>query len=82
MVGNSVRHFATSNKYKVECDKWYLPYIELVRWLYSHFLAGNSAEFSQTDNSKTIQPRAMYLTSLDSLSSDCESIYEYFSLYV
>ena len=39
--------------------------------------AGNSAEFSQADNSKTIQHRAMNLTSLDSLGS-CESIYVYF----
>ena len=39
--------------------------------------AGNSAEFSQADNSKTIQPREIYLTSLDSLGS-WESIYVYF----
>ena len=38
--------------------------------------AGNSAEFSQADNSKTIQRRAMNLTSLDSLAS-WESIYVY-----
>ena len=31
--------------------------------------AGNSAEFSQAGNSKTIQRRAMNLTSLDYLSS-------------
>ena len=36
--------------------------------------AGNSAEFSQADNLKTIQCRAMSLTLLDSLGS-CESIY-------
>ena len=36
--------------------------------------AGNSTEFSQADNSKTIQHRATNLTSLDSLGS-CESIY-------
>ena len=35
--------------------------------------AGNSAEFSQADNSKTIQPREINLTSLDSLGF-CESI--------
>ena len=29
--------------------------------------AGNSAEFSQADNSKTIQPREIILTLLDSL---------------
>ena len=40
--------------------------------------AGNSTEFSQADNSKTIQPRAMNVTSLDSLGS-CESIYVYFN---
>ena len=39
--------------------------------------AGNSAEFSEADNSKTIQPREINLTSLDSLGS-CESIYIYF----
>ena len=39
--------------------------------------AGNSAEFSQADNSKTIQPREINLTSLDSLGF-CESIYVYF----
>ena len=39
--------------------------------------AGNSAEYSQDDTSKTIQHRAMNLTSLDSLGS-CESIYVYF----
>ena len=37
--------------------------------------AGNSAEFSQADNSKTVQPRAINLISLDSLGS-CESIYD------
>ena len=36
--------------------------------------AGNSAEFSQADNSKTIQRRVTNLTSLDSLG---ESIYVY-----
>ena len=36
--------------------------------------AGNSAEFSQADNSKTIQRRATNFTSMDSLGS-CESIY-------
>ena len=36
--------------------------------------AGNSAEFSQADNSKTIQHRATNLISLDSLGA-CESIY-------
>ena len=39
--------------------------------------AGNSAEFSQADNSKTIQPREINLTSLDSLGFR-ESIYIYF----
>ena len=39
--------------------------------------AGNSAEFSQADNSKTIQPREINLTSLDFLGF-CESIYVYF----
>ena len=39
--------------------------------------AGNHTEFSQTDNSKTVQHRAINPTSLDSLGS-CESIYVYF----
>ena len=39
--------------------------------------AGNTKEFSQADNSKTIQYRATNLTSLDSLGS-CESIYIHF----
>ena len=39
--------------------------------------AGNSAEFSQADISKTIQPREINLTSLDSLGF-CESICVYF----
>ena len=39
--------------------------------------AGNSAEFSQDGNSKTVQPREINLTSLDSLGSG-ESIYVYF----
>ena len=39
--------------------------------------AGNFAEFSQGGNSKTIQPREINLTSLDSLGSR-ESIYIYF----
>ena len=41
--------------------------------------AGNSAEFSQVDNSKTIQSSAMKLTLLDSLGS-WESIYVYFNI--
>ena len=39
--------------------------------------AGNSAEFSQAGNSKSIQPREINLTSLDSIGS-FESIYVYF----
>ena len=39
--------------------------------------AGNSTEFSQADNSNTIQRRATNLTPLDSLGS-CESIYVHF----
>ena len=39
--------------------------------------AANFAEFSQADNSKTIQRRATNLTSLDSLGF-CESIYVHF----
>ena len=39
--------------------------------------AGNSTEFSQADNSKTIHRRAMNVASLDSLGS-WESIYVYF----
>ena len=51
---------------------------ELVRSLALQPLsAGNYAEFSHADNSKTIQSRTKNLTSLDSLAS-CESIYVYF----
>ena len=72
-----IRCSLTSIKYKVERDERYLPYnIELGRWLCSHFAAGNSAEFSQADNSKTVKPRVINFTSLDSLGS-CESIYVY-----
>ena len=39
--------------------------------------AGNSSEFSQANNFKTIQHRAMALISLDSLGP-WESIYVYF----
>ena len=39
--------------------------------------AGNSAEFSQAQNSRTIQHRAINLTSMDSLGS-WESIYVHF----
>ena len=49
--------------------------MELGRWLCSHFQL--ETEFSQAGNSKTIQPREINLTSLDSLGS-CESIYVYF----
>ena len=70
-----VKGIFTSIKYKVERDDRYLPY--RVRSLALQPLsAGNSAEFSQADNSKTIQPREVNLTSLDSLGS-CESIYVY-----
>ena len=55
----------------------YLPYIELESLALQPFSAGNSAEFSQADNSKTIQRRATNLTSLDSLGF-CESIYVHF----
>ena len=37
-------------------------------------LAGNSTEFLQADTLKTIQPKELNHTSLDSLGS-CESIY-------
>ena len=39
--------------------------------------AGNSAEFSQDDNSKAVQRRATNFASMDSLGS-CESIYVHF----
>ena len=66
----------TSIKYKVERDERYLPYIELGLLALQPLSAGNSAEFSQSGNSKTIQTREINLTSLDSLGS-CESIYVY-----
>ena len=51
-------------------------HIELGRFL-QPLSAGNSTEFSQADNLKTIQHRGTNLTSLDSLGS-CESIYVHF----
>ena len=36
-VYGTITHSITSIKYKVECDKRYLPYIELGRWLCSDF---------------------------------------------
>ena len=51
--------------------------MSLGRWLCSHFQLKTPLNlFSQADNSKTIQFRAVNLTSLDSLSS-CESIFLY-----
>ena len=57
-----------------------LVYIQMVSTLYrvrslalQPLSAGNSAEFLQADNSKTIQPREINLTSLNSLGF-CESI--------
>ena len=61
----------TSIKYNVERD------IYLISLALQPLSAGNSAEFSQADNSKTIHCRAMKPTSLDSLGS-CESIYIHF----
>ena len=61
-----MRHllYCTFIKYKVERDERYLPYIEsLYRSLALQPLsAGNSAEFSQADNSNTVQPREINLT--------------------
>ena len=69
--------YLSSIKYKVEHDKQCLPY--RVRSLDLQPLsAGNSAEFSEANNSKTTQHRVMNLTPLDSLGS-CESIYVYTS---
>ena len=85
---NLFRCHLTSIKYKVERDERYLPYINDAVYIQRPCLyrvrslalqplsAGNSAEFSQADNSKTIQPREMNLTPLDSLGF-CESIYVY-----
>ena len=36
-LGPQIQEQVTSIKYKVERDKRYLPYIELGRWLCSHF---------------------------------------------
>ena len=43
----------TSIQYKVERDKWYLPYIELGRWLCSDFQLNSHLIFT-TDNLKPI----------------------------
>ena len=60
----------------IECDK---SHVSLPSTLALHPLsAGNSAEFSKADNSKTTQRRAMNLTLLDSFGS-CTSIYVYFT---
>ena len=61
---------ATSVKYKVERDERYLPYIELGRWLCSHFKLETSLNFH-----KPLTQKLYNL--LDSLGS-CESIYVYF----
>ena len=46
----------TSIKYKVECNKRYLPYLYRVRSLALQPLsAGNSEEFSEANYSKTMQ---------------------------
>ena len=62
-----------SIQYKVERDERYLPIISSLQPL----SAGNSTEFSQADNSKTVQPTEINLISLDSLGF-CESIYVHF----
>ena len=64
-------------KYKVERDERYLPYIELGRWLCSHFQLETPLNFHKPITQKLIQPREINLTSLDCLGS-CESIYVYF----
>ena len=43
----NVRSNGTSIKYKVERDKRYLPYIELGRWLCSHFQLKTPLNFHQ-----------------------------------
>ena len=80
MLGEFSPYICTSIKYKVECDKRYLPStLYRVRlFALQPLSAGNSPEFSEADNSKTMQHRAMNLTSLDFLVS-CESIYVYTS---
>ena len=77
MTRHSTGAPSTSIKYKVERDKRYLPYIELGALALQPLSAGNSAEFSQAGNSKTVQHREINLTSLDSLGSRA-SIYIYF----
>ena len=53
----------------------YLPYIELGRWLCSHFQLETPLNFQQADNARTIQRRAMNLISLDSLGSGNRFMY-------
>ena len=62
---------------KVERDEWYLPYYRVRSLALQPLSAGNSTEFSQGNNIRTVQHRAMNLTSLDSLGS-WELIYVYF----
>ena len=62
---------------KVERDERYSTLYRVRLLALQPLSAGNSAEFSQADNSKTIQPREINLILLDSLGF-CESIYVYF----
>ena len=57
----------TSIKYQAEHDRQYLSYIELGRWLCSHFQREIPLNFLHADYSKTTQCRVMNLTSLDLL---------------
>ena len=59
----------TSIKYKVERGERYLPKYRVRSLALQPLSAGNSDEFSQAGNSKTIQPTEINLTSLDSLGS-------------
>ena len=51
-INLSIYLSSTSIKYKVEHDKRYLPYIELGRWLCSHFQLETPLNFNKWINQK------------------------------
>ena len=70
-------NYCNSIKYNTTSGRAYLPYIELGRWLCSHFQLKTPLNFHKPITRK-LPPREINLTSLDSLGF-CESIYVYTS---
>ena len=68
-AGDAVAGPLTSIKYKVEHDERYLPYIELGRWLCSHFQLETPLNFHKPITQKLYngEPRETNLTLLDYL---------------